>query len=162
MTACRQSATQPHVPPVAPSPTDPSPLYTKKTKDISASNPKGEGMNCSRALYQNAAKVTLLWWQIQRRVLQHFVVSVNHLKSFGKLFWSYEADNESALLTKLHNERSQCSFSSSLCTPTHKHEHTNIRALYFAQVWDTEHSFASPQRIKHFELFRWFRIQKSK
>lgn len=38
---------------------------------------------------------------------------------------------------------------------------TNTHALYFVQVWDAEHSFTSPQRIKHFVLLGYFRIQKS-
>lgn len=63
---------------------------------------------------------------------------------------------KTAQLTKLLKERSQYSFSPSLCTPTHKHEHKNTHMLYFVQAWDTEHSFSSPQRIKYFELFGCF------
>lgn len=43
----------------------------------------------------------------------------------------------------------------------YSHSHANTRVQYFVQVWDTEHSFSSPQGIEHFEPFGSFIIYES-
>lgn len=118
-TACRQPATQPLTSAMScPLPYWPLPLNVQKEK--------GNETNCSSASkFNNCDTLT----DKQSRVLQHF----GFLSFFGLFFFKLisgvlrscfdHIKLKSAQLTKLLKERSQCSFSAFLCTPTHKHEH---------------------------------------
>lgn len=112
-----------HQPWVAPSLTDPSPsMYKKK---------KGKEMNCSSASkFNNCDTLT----DKQSRVLQHFVFLFFFFKLISGVLRSCfdHIKLKSAQLTKLLKERSQCSFSAFLCTPTHKHEH---KKHTYAVLW---------------------------
>lgn len=107
-----------HQPWVAPSLTDPSPSMYKKKK----------GTRRTVVAHQNSTIVT--HWQINKVMYFSILVFCHFLGVFffklisGVLRSCFDHIKlKSAQLTKLLKERSQCSFSAFLCTPTHKHEH---------------------------------------
>lgn len=138
-------------------PSCPLPYWQKRPKTFPRQTRVGEGMNRSRALYQNSANLSLLRWQICKdsycNILLFFLKAISWVIGSCFDYTKLTISLPGWLCCTVKDHRAVFP-PSSLCTPTHKHEHTDRKALYT----DAEHSLTSQRRIKHVELFGVFQI----